>query len=298
MSEISIAALQAYRSVARCGSFTAAAEDLGCSQSAVSRHIAALERHLKQPLLYRGHRRIQLTAAGEVYLGSVIKSLDELEQGATRISKKNGISAKVKILAMPSFALRWLIPRLNHTSISGLDVEIELLTSIWDTDYKKERFDLAIHYGDGAWPGARLLIGDQLIPVASPALLRQLNPGSVSALSRAPWLHDTLRPTKWTQWLSAADAVGTASARNLKLQDTDATLVAAMAGLGIAIGHSALVEHDVREGRLAIAWPRSAPLAAGYHLLQSKRGMNNAASRFIADWLIDEAVSFNNRRVS
>lgn len=298
MSEVSIAALQAYRSVARCGSFTAAADDLGCSQSAVSRHIAALERHLKQPLLYRGHRRIQLTAAGEVYLESVIKSLDELEQGAVRIARKNGVAPKVRILAMPSFASRWLIPRLNHPSITGLDVEIELLTSIWDTDYRKERFDLAIHYGDGAWPGARLLIRDHLIPVASPALLRQLNPESVSALSRALWLHDTLRPTKWTQWLAVANAVGTTSARNLKLQDTDATLVAAMAGLGITIGHDALVEHDVREGRLAIAWPCSAPLAAGYHLLQSKRGLNNLTSRLIADWLVDEAASFNSHRNS
>ena len=294
MSEVSIAALQAYRSVARCGSFTAAAEGLGCYQSAVSRHIAALEQHLNQPLLYRGHRRVQLTAAGEIYLESVIKSLDELEQGALRLSREAGIVPKVKILAMPSFASRWLIPRLKHPSVIQLEVEIELTTSIWDTDYRNERFDLAIHYGDGAWPGAKLLMHDDLVPVAAPSLLRELKPESITALARAPWLHDTMRASKWSQWLAAANAAGISSARNLKLQDTDATLVAAVAGLGVAIGHGALVEHDVREGRLAIAWPCRAPLAAGYHLIQSKRGLSNLASRFIAGWLVEEASIFRN----
>ena len=83
-----------------------------------------------------------------------------------------------------------------------------------------------------------------------------------------------------------------ASARNMKFQDTEATLTAATAGLGIAIGHAVLVDHDVREGRLMEVWPAYAPLAAGYHLLQTKRMLRNPAARAVADWLTKEAVAF------
>ena len=260
----------------------------------MTRHIAALEKHRNLPPLYRGHRRFQLTAAVEIYLESVIKSLDELEQGALRMSGEASIVTKVMILAMPSFASRSRIPRLKHPSVIQLEIEIKFATSIWDTDYRNERFDLAIHYSDGAWPGAKPLMHNELVPVAASSLLHELKPGSIDALACAPWLHDAPRASKWSQWLAAANAVGISSARNIKLQGTDATRVAAVAGLGVAIGHGALVEHEVREGRLAIAWPYRAPLAAGYHLIQSKRGLSNLASRFIAGWLVDEAAIFRN----
>lgn len=167
----------------------------------------------------------------EIFLESVIKSLDELEQGALRLSREAGIVTKVKILSMPSFASLCLIPRLKHPSVIRLEIEIKFTTSISDTDYRNERFDLAIHYGDGAWPGAEPLMHNELVPVAASSLLHELKPGSIDALACAPWLHDALRASKWSQWLAAANAAGISSARNLKLQDTDATLVAAVAGL-------------------------------------------------------------------
>jgi LysR family glycine cleavage system transcriptional activator len=78
----------------------------------------------------------------------------------------------------------------------------------------------------------------------------------------------------------------------MKLQDTEATLTAAVAGLGIAIGHVVLVDNDVREGRLVEAWPRHAPLAAGYHLIFAKRAARNQPARALAEWLMKEAVEF------
>lgn len=292
MSDISIAALQAFRAVARCGSFTAAADDLGCAQSAVSRHIAALEKHLQQTLVLRGHRQIQLTPAGELYLETVTRALDELEQGALRVARASGAPPTVKILAMPSFAARWLVPRLTQLHLARIDVEIELATSIWDADFRKERFDLGIHYGDGAWPGARLLMHDSLVPVASPSLLGGTPLRQIEDLERFAWLHDSLRSSKWPQWLAACHGEGLASARHMKLQDTETTLTAAQAGLGIAIGHACLIEHDLREGRLVEAWPSHAPLAAGYHLIKTQRSARNPAARALAEWLMDETASF------
>jgi LysR family glycine cleavage system transcriptional activator len=291
MTEISITALRVFRAVARCGSFTAAARDLGCAQSAISRYMASLEEGLQQTLVLRGHRSVQLTAAGELYLETVNRALDELDHGAMRVARA-GERPTVKVLAMPSFASRWLIPRLTRLQLARIDVEIELATSIWDADFRKERFDLAIHYGDGSWPGAKLLMHDSLVPVASPRLLGGQRLARIGDMDRFPWLHDSLRSSKWPQWLAACDAGRLASARNMKLQDTEATLTAAVAGLGIAIGHVVLIDNDIREGRLLEAWPRHTPLAAGYHLILAKRAARNQAARALAEWLMNEAIEF------
>ncbi|WCM94994.1 LysR substrate-binding domain-containing protein [Acidovorax sp. NCPPB 2350] len=291
MSDLPLSALRTFRALARCGSFTATARDLGQAQSAVSRHIAALEAHLQQTLVLRGHRRVQLTPAGEAYLETVQRVLDELDQGAARVSRSSG-RPTVKILAMPALAARWLIPRCTKLQAAHIDVEIELATSIWDADFHRERFDLAIHYGDGAWPGAKLLMHDSLVPVVSPRLLGGRGLERIDDLARFCWLHDSLRSSKWHQWLAAQGAEHIASDRHMKLPDTEATLAAAVAGVGIAVGHAVLIENDVREGRLLEAWPVRMPLAAGYHLLQSKRAVRNAAARSLAAWLMDEAEAF------
>nr|WP_315237610.1 LysR substrate-binding domain-containing protein [uncultured Albidiferax sp.] len=292
MADVSISSLRAFSALARCGSFTAAARDLGCAQSAISRQVATLEDHLKQVLVLRGHRRVQFTAAGEIYLETVSRALDELDHGSMRLANAVSGRASVKILAMPSFAARWLIPRLHQLAAARIDVDIELATSIWDADFRKERFDLAIHYGDGSLPGSQLLMHDSLVPVASPSVLSGKSIQEIGDLKRFPWLHDLLRTSKWSKWLAACGAEELASARNMKFQDTEATLTAATAGLGIAIGHAVLVDHDVREGRLMEVWPAYAPLAAGYHLLQTKRMLRNPAARAVADWLTKEAVAF------
>ncbi|MDQ8021511.1 MAG: LysR substrate-binding domain-containing protein [Moraxellaceae bacterium] len=291
MNDIPIAALRTFRALARCGSFTAAARDLGYAQSAVSRHIAALEAHLQQTLVLRGHRSVQLTQAGELYLETVLRVLDELDQAALRVTRA-GERPKIRILAMPSFAARWLVPRLTRLPTALADVEIELATSIWDADYHKERFDLAVHYGDGAWPGARLLMQDSLVPVAAPRLLGETPVKRIAQLARFCWLHDSLRSSKWPRWLAELGAAELSSDRNMKFQDAEATLTAAVAGLGIAVGHAVLIENDVREGRLVEAWPDHVPLAAGYHLVQSKRAARNTAARALVSWLQDEAEAF------
>lgn len=290
MGDVSIRALQAFRALARSGNFTGAAQDLGCAQSAVSRHIAALEANLQQTLVLRGHRRIQLTPAGEVYLETVQRVLDELEHASTRLSIAAGERPTVRVLAMPSFASRWLIPRMARMQLR-IDIDVELTTSIWDADFRKERFDIAVHYGDGAWPGAQLLVRDTLVPVASPLLLKGRRPSHVCDLAHFTWLHDSLRSTKWAQWPSAFDQEGLDGHRHMKLPDADATLTAAIAGLGVAIGHAALIANDVREGRLVELWPEHVPLSAGYQLIQSKRGKRSPGARALARWLIDEAAA-------
>lgn len=277
--------------MARCGTFSSAALDLGCAQSAVSRAVASLEAHFQQTLILRGHRKVSLTTAGELYLETVNRALDELDHGARRISTA-GERPSLKILAMPAFASRWLVPRLVQLQATGLEIEIELATSIWDADFRKERFDLAIHYGDGSLPGEQLLMHDNLVPVASPRLLGGQMLERIEDIQRFTWLHDSLRSSKWPHWLAVCGASGFTSHRSMKLQDTEAALNAAVAGLGVAMGHGVLIDNDLREGRLQEVWPVRASLAAGYHLIHAKRAARSQAARRMADWLMNEAEMF------
>ena len=111
-------------------------------------------------------------------------------------------------------------------------------------------------------------------------------------LQRFPWLHDSLRSSKWQQWLAACNATHLAGPSHMKLQGTEITLAAAVAGAGIAMGHDVLVAHDVAEGRLVEAWPFHVPMAAGYHLLLPANGRGNEDARAVADWLLREAGAF------
>ncbi|MGO4609899.1 LysR substrate-binding domain-containing protein [Variovorax sp. 2RAF20] len=295
MIDTPLSALRTYQALARCKSFTATARDQGLAQSAVSRHIASLEMQLGQTLVIRGHRQIQFTEAGKLYLETVHRVLDELDRGAARLGR--GIERPVvKILAMPSFAARWLVPRLARLQDAHIEVDIELATSIWDSDFLKERYDIAIHYSDGAWPGASLLMHDSLVPVISPRLQEAFSIHSIDDLAQFRWLHDSLRGSKWPQWLAAVNAEGLSGRRHIKLQDTEATLNAAVAGLGVAIGHAVLIENDVREGRLMQAWPGHVPLAAGYHLIRSKRAVRNPAALRVSAWLTNQAQESEMRR--
>lgn len=297
MIDTPLSALRTYQALARCRSFTATARDQGLAQSAVSRHVAALEAQLGQTLVIRGHRQIQLTEAGQLYLETVHRVLDELDRGAARLGRE-AERPVVKILSMPSFAARWLVPRLARLQEARIEADIDLATSIWDSDFLKERYDIAIHYSDGAWPGARLLMQDSLVPVIAPRLLEGRSIRSIEDLAQFCWLHDSLRSTKWAQWLTAFNAEGLSGRRQMKLQDAEATLTAVIAGLGVGIGHAVLIENDVREGRLTQAWPGHVPLAAGYHLLQSKRAVRNPAAQSLIAWLVNQAEEFEMRRVA
>lgn len=296
MLEISIAALRAFRAVAQSGSFTAAARDLGCAQSAVSRHVASLERCLGRTLILRGHRNVHLTAEGALYLETATKALDELAFGIKRLENAAGRRPQVKIMAMPSFAARWLVPRLRLLQDARIEADIELVTSIWDEDFRKERFDLAIHYGDGSWPGTQLLMQDCLVPVAAPSLLAGHSLERLEDLQGYSWLHDSLRTEKWPHWLASCGGGSLASRQNLKFYDTEMSLTAATAGLGIAIGHGVLVEHDVLQGRLVEVWPHRVQLAAGYNLIRTSRASRSPEARAVAEWLIDEAFHFRRPR--
>jgi DNA-binding transcriptional LysR family regulator len=169
------AALMAFESAARHESFTKAGDDLALSQSAICRQIAGLEEFLGVPLFRRTRRGVKLTEAGEIYSRQVSARLDAVEHDTLALMAHRGQGSVLELAVVPTFATRWLMPRLAGFQRAHPGVTVNLSTSTRPFLFDGTAFDAAIYFGDAGWPGteAHFLMHEQSVPVCSPALLER-----------------------------------------------------------------------------------------------------------------------------
>ena len=158
----------------------------------------------------------------------------------------------------PSFAAKWLLPRLGGFLERHPEIEVDVKASIELADFSSDEVDLAIRYGAGAYPGllVELLLRDTMFPVCSPELLMrhgQRDPANV--FREAPLLHDvsTDRDSSvpsWKMWLKAAGLSEVDWRKGPRFNQTALALDAALGGLGIALAPAVLVDADLGTGKL------------------------------------------------
>ncbi|MEP7209095.1 MAG: LysR family transcriptional regulator, partial [Casimicrobiaceae bacterium] len=137
-------ALRAFEAASRHASFTRAAEELYVSQGAISRHIAALEDWLKVQLFTRHARGIELTPKGAVFFRVVRGALDQVEYGARQLQQKPD-DKTLRIKVPPTFAIRWLVPRLARFHAYKPDIDVQLTTSHQPVNFNRDDVDACIH---------------------------------------------------------------------------------------------------------------------------------------------------------
>src|SRR3954467_14975390 len=199
----STGALEAFEAAARHQSFTKAAEELSVTQSAVCRQIGALESFLDVRLFRRTRRGVMLTEAGLDYSRSVGARLDEVERDTLELMARGGRGSSLELAVVPTFGTRWLLPRLPAFQRAHPHVVVHLSSRTRPFLFADTPFDAAIHAGEtgaAAWPGTerRLLMDEQLIAVASPALLAAAAGGApvrtAADWARLPLLQQSTRP--------------------------------------------------------------------------------------------------------
>jgi len=250
-------ALRAFEAAARRGGFRAAGAELHVSANAVGRLVKILEDWLGVALFRRLARGVVLTDAGHGYLERVGAVLDQLAE-ATADLQRTEMSKVLTVSAMPSFAARWLIPRLGRLMKRHPDLDVRVLASVPPTDFAREEVDVAIRLGPGTYDGLRsdLLLREDFYPVCSPVLLsRKPRLRHPKDLAKHVLLHD--EPERriplqldWARWLAAVGAADVEPRRDLRFSFSHMTLQAAAAGQGVALTSSALVADDLRTGRL------------------------------------------------
>ena len=285
-------AVKAFEAVARNGSVTGAARELAVTQGAVSRHVVALEQWLGIKLFTRRQRGVELNAKGATYFRALKGALDQVDF-ATRQLQMGPDDSLLRLKLPPTFAIRWLIPRLAsfHGLHPGIDVRI---TTSHDTaDFDREDIDACIHSEREVpvGPGFRRLFGEVLVPVCSPQLLaRGVRLREPRDLARQVLLCSMNRPLDWPRWLAAAGVPEIDGNGGLKFENAALAYQAAIDELGVMIAQYALVEDDLKAGRLVAPIPLRVPTAGAYYLAYSPDRPRSAGVAAFEDWIVGHAL--------
>ena len=193
--------LQTFESAARHGNFTRAADELALTQSAVSRQVRELEEQIGHPLFERVRGRVIMTPTGETFLREVTQLLRMAEVTMRHAKAADAGHTLLTINALPTFAQRWLAPRLADYIGKAPNTSFDITTRKGLFNLAAEQCDLAIHFGDPNWPGARCiyLCSEIVVPVVGGAL-RQTRASAPEDLIEAPKLVLSERPNLWSDW--------------------------------------------------------------------------------------------------
>ena len=284
----SLNGLRTFEAAARHRSFTRAAEELGVTQTAVSHQIRTLEERLGLKLFDRRGRALRLTEAAESYLPSVRSAFDELHDATDRLIRRDA-DATLTVSTLPSFAAKWLIPRLGEFQDRHPDISIRITTSMARVDFDRDDVDVAIRYGRGDWPGVRLdrLVGEDIFPVCSPKLLDGPHPlRRPDDLASHTLLHVVGFLQDWQVWLTAANVDHADPSSGPRFDLIINALQAAIDGLGVALGRTALVEGDLAAGRLVAPFDISLPSEAAYYAVAPEQTADRPKIEAFREWLI------------
>ncbi|MEP2717838.1 LysR substrate-binding domain-containing protein [Pseudophaeobacter sp.] len=248
----SLTHLRCFDSAARHQSFTAAGEEVGLTQSAVSKKVKELEADLGFALFQRVGRGVVLTAAGAGLAADLAQDLGALHNSVQKAVAAGAGRCALRIAVLPTFANRWLIPRLPDFFAHHPEIELNLSTRLEPFDFARDPFDLAIHYGRDNWPGARMveLFGEQMVPIAAPELFASHGLHDVEALMEVPLVHLDSRSDAWADWFCEAGLTGQPRQDGRYFDQYSMVIGAAVAGLGAAIVPFDMVSGELKSGAL------------------------------------------------
>ncbi len=286
--------LRVFDCVARLDSFTAAAAELGVTQSAVSRQVAVLEGYLGRTMFRREPGGVALTAAGFEYSREIGPALRRIATATQALRPATGTATgTIRLRLYATFAVKWLLGRLQKFHDRYPGIELEISTTAAPVDFARDPVDMAVQFGDGTWPGQRcaLLLPDIIQPVCSPKLLPPLLPSGeadVGMLRDHRLLHSHYRRTDWRDWLAHAGRSDLLREGSV-FPSSVLTLQAAAEGLGIAIGQTALLADDLREGRLVTPFGRPLERNLGHYLVWPASTRPDRRQQALLAWFKEEA---------
>lgn len=287
----STGAMCAFESAARHQSFTKAADELAVTQSAICRQIGTLEDFLGVKLFRRSRRGVALTEAGVVYSRKVAARLDDFERDTIELMAKGGQGATLELAVVPTFATKWLLPRLPMFYEAHPDITVNLTSQTRPFLFEGTEFDAAIHAGPGIWPGTEgwLLMAESLIAVCSPALIAPRKAVGRADWKRYPLLQQSTRPYAWREWFASRGMEVESDMAGPRLELFSMLSEAAKQGMGIALIPRFLVEDELKRGGLVQVSEHELPSSRSYYLIVPEQKTENAALGKFRDWIAAEA---------
>ncbi|TMJ04031.1 MAG: LysR family transcriptional regulator [Alphaproteobacteria bacterium] len=278
--------IKAFEAAARSGSFAKAADELHVTPAAISRMVHLLEARLGVTLFERKANRLAATPAGRAYQAGLTQLFDALA-GLTAQVTAMGSARVLTVGVGPTFAVRWLIPRLADFRKRAPDIDVRFATGGEAAPFSGD-WTCGIRLGNGDWTGleATPLFEADLTPVCAPALARRLR--RAEDLKAAALLRVTHAPDDWPLWFKTAGVPGL-QPKGPKFDYYGQALQAATDGVGVAMGIRPYIDDDLAAGRLVAPFALSVPKGARWYLVY--RAVREAEPAFVAfrDWIVNAA---------
>jgi LysR family glycine cleavage system transcriptional activator len=289
-------ALRAFEAAGRHLSFTRAADELNVTAAAISHQVKALEDFLGVALFRRLPRGLLLTEAGQACLPGLSDGFDGLAEAVER-ARGTETRGVLTVSAPPSLAGKWLVPRLERFREAHPDIDIRVSASMDLVDFARDDVDVALRFGPGRYPGLRadLLMGEEVFPVCSPALIDGPHPlRTPDDLRWQTLIHDDSGTSDetfpdWRMWLRAAGVTGVDAGRGPRFSPSSMAIQAAVEGQGVILGRGVLVAADLAAGRLVKPFELTFPVAFSYSLVCPEATAERPKIVAFRNWMLAEA---------
>jgi LysR family transcriptional regulator, glycine cleavage system transcriptional activator len=280
-------ALRAFEAAAREQSLTRAADSLHLTHGAISHQIKALEADLGVRLVARAGRGIRLTDEGERFAQRVRGALTELAAAVQELADRSN-PRQLRISVTPSFAARWLLPRMARFTAAHTDIDLDVRANSAIIDFQRDDADVAVRYGFGSWPGvvSEYLLAEGFVPVCSKHLRGGKLPKRPADLAHYPLLRSN--DEFWQPWFVAAGLPWPEPDRGPTFNDDAHLLQAAVEGQGIALARTSLLGNDVVNGLLVRLFDIEVPSERMYYLVYPPRLAEAPKIALFRQWLRDE----------
>ena len=289
----SLNGVRVFEVVARHLNFRLAAEELGVTQGAVAQQIRGLEAELGLKLFERHPRTLAITEAGRSYVGSVRRALELISEATETLRPE---PQHLTISVTPTFASKWLIPRLPDFTAVHPEIDLRILASDRISNFQTDAVDLAVRSGRPPFgPGlqADLLFEQVIVALGSPLLIEKLGrPEVPENLAEYALLHDA--HNFWPRFLEGAmgKAAPVMAAKNIRFNQTALALEAASGGQGLALASEFLIEDDIAAGRLVRLFETHLRVETDFYIVAPRKPRHAASVEAVRGWLLREAGKY------
>ena len=282
-----LATLRPFEAAARLESFSKAADELHLTHGAVSHQVRALEEHLGTPLFARHGKRVTLTAPGRAFAEKIRDALNDIARAAESARASNR-SNRLAVSVLPSFASRFLMPRLIRFMEAHPEYEVTVNASTTLVNFAADEIDIAIRFGRGPWPAlvCEKFLEDECFPVASPKMNRGRLPKTPKELLGVRIIREDR--DYWKEWFAAAGVEIEGPLGGPSFNDATFSLQAAARGEGVAMARRSLVREDIERGALVPLFPMVFTLPEAYWFVAPAESMNSPKVTAFREWVRSE----------
>lgn len=283
----SLSALAAFEAAATYRSFTRAAENLGMTQSGVSRQVSQLEKHFGIKMFERIGPRLVLTDAGRNYVAEVTRILDDLEEASIDIVRGSSTRDSLRIGVQDSLASRWIVPKIQTFITRFPNVNFTIVPISDNRDLESQNIDVAVLRGRGAWDDAHAyhLLSEAVAVVAAPSLIPAGSAVSPSSYASYPLIQNAHRPDSWLRWIDAKGLSRAETISGPRFAQTSMVIEAARAGIGLAVVPTLMVQDHIASGSLHMPMGSAVPSGLSYFVVYPlKLGVSKPVLDF-RDWI-------------